>query len=459
MPERASINFYQNMLEVNSVLHQKLKRLFVLILMVLSLPILSFPVLAAENRQTPASTLLSLQQSLDLALKNNKQIKAKEKEVVIAKAAVKEAEAGFGPTLNYQAERDQSDLPQYEIGALNYQKTKLTGVIMASKPLYTGGILEKNLQLTKIQLAVAQETAKKARQQLIHDVKQAYYQVWLAKQLVQVQQASYDNLDQHVGRMQSRYRAEVASRLDVLRAQTQRDTLKPKVIKAQNQLALAKLQLAMLIGYPAEAVYEVQDEASQVELPQTVGFTLKKVLERAYQDRPELHQLEKMAESNRILTAMKKAVYKPNVSLSAGYGGLKQDLNEGEFTGAWMLTLTVGGKIYDRAIQAKIDQAKGEEEVTALQIANTRDQIRLEAEQSLQNLAAAIETTRASQANINFARETLRMTQIRVDNGMATTMDIMDAQLALDQALTGYYQGEVAYLTALVKLDLVMGKN
>lgn len=51
------------------------------------------------------------------------------------------------------------------------------------------------------------------------------------------------------------------------------------------------------------------------------------------------------------------------------------------------------------------------------------------------------------------------MTEIRVDNGMATTMDIMDAQLALDQVITWYYQGIVSYLTAEVKLDLVMGKD
>jgi outer membrane protein len=443
------------MLEVNSVLHQKLKSLFALILMVLSLP-----VLAAENNQTTATApaRLSLEQSLDLALQNNKQIQAQEKEVTIAKAAVKEAEAGFGVTLDYQAKRDQSDLPQYEVVGV-YKKTEIVGAITATKPLYTGGVLQNNLKLTKLQLAAARETARKTRQQLLYDAKQAYYNVWLAKQLLQVQQASYHNLDQHLIRMQSRYRAEVASRLDVIRAQTQRDTLKPKVINAQNQLALAKLQLATLIGYPAEQVFEVRDEANQANIPEAVTQTLAHVLDQAYQERPELQQLKYLAESNQVLTAMKEASYRPNVAVSAGYGGIQEDFHEGDWTGAWMLTFSVGGKIYDRAIQAKIDQAKGKEEVTALQIADTRDQIRLEAEQSLQNLATAIANTRASQASIHLARETLRMTQIRVDNGMATTMDIMDAQLALDQALTGYYQGIVAYLSAEAKLNLVMGKD
>jgi outer membrane protein len=427
---------------------------------VLLLMILPAQVLAAANSKTAAQPeRLSLQQSLDLALKNNKSLQAKEKQVVIANDAIKEAAAGFGVTLNYQGERDQSNLPQYEIGVLNYKKTKLTGAIIASKPLYTGGVLQNNLKLTKLQLAAAQEAARKARQQLFYDVKQAYYQVWLAKQLVQVQEASYHNLDQHLTRMQSRYRAEVASRLDVIRAETQRDTLKPKVINARNQLALAKSQLATLIGYPLEQVYEVRDEANQADIPEAVTQTMAHVVDQAYQHRPELQQLKYVAESNQVLTVMKEDSYRPNVAVNAGYGGIQEDFHEGDWTGAWMLTFSVGGKIYDRAIQAKIDQAKGKEEVTALQIADTRDQIRLEAEQSLQNLATAIANTHASRASINLARETLRMTQIRVDNGMATTMDIMDAQLALDQALTGYYQGIVAYLTATVKLDLVMGRD
>jgi outer membrane protein len=293
-------------------------------------------------------------------------------------------------------------------------------------------VLQNNLKLTKLQLAAAQEAARKAHQQLFYDVKQAYYNVWLANQLLQVQQASYHNLDQHLTRMQSRYRAEVVSRLDVIRAETQRDTLKPKVINAQNQLVLAKLQLATLIAYPTEQVYEVLDEANQADIPEAVTQTLTHVLDQAYQERPELKQLKYMAESNKVLTTMKEASYRPNVAVSAGYGGIQEDLYEGDWTGAWMLTFSVGGKIYDRALEAK---------------------------QSLQNLATAIANTRASQASINLAQETLRMTQIRVDNGMATTMDIMDAQLALDQALTGYYQGVVAYLTDTAKLDLVMGRD
>lgn len=429
------------------------------VLSIASLIFLSFQVLASDNPQTVSQPeILSLEQCLNLAFKNNKQIQEKEKKVTIAEGVVKEAKAGFWPTLNYQLKRDESDLPQYQIGP-TYEETEFIAGVNASVPLYTGGMLRNNLKLARFQLETAKEDLRKAKQQLIYDVKQAYYNVWLAEKVVQVQEASYHNLDQHVNRVRIRYNAETASKLDLMRAQVQRDTLKPKVISAQNQLVLAKLQLATLIGYPKDQPYRTEYDAAKLEMPDSVAMSLEQILNEAYQNRPELHQIQKLTEINQLLTKIQKAGYKPNVGLSVGYAGLSKDVTEEWFATAWSITVSVGGKLYDGKINAKIKQARDTEKLSRIQEADLHDKIRLEAEQSLQNYIVSIETTRANQASIELAKEALRMTQIRADNGMATTMDIMDAQLALDQALTGYYQGIVSYLTAEAKLDLVMGRD
>lgn len=435
------------------------KNLHCFVLLTASLILLSFQALASDNPQTVSQPeILSLKQCLDLAFKNNKQIQEKEKQVTIAEGAVKEAKAGFWPTLNYQAAREESDVAQFQVGK-SYEDRDFVAGISATLPLYTGGMLRNNLKLAKLQLEIAKEDLRKAKQQLTYDVKQAYYQVWLAEKVVQVQEASYHNLDQHVNRVRIRYNAETASKLDLMRAQVQRDTLKPKVISAQNQLVLAKLQLATLIGYPKDQTYQVQAEASNLKIPDSVGISLTEILNAVEQGRPELRQIQRKMEINQILTAMEKAGYKPNAGLSIAYGGKNKDVTFEDWYDAWTLTFSVGGKLYDGKINARIKQAKENVSLTEIQEANLRDQIRLEAEQSLQNLAVSIENIQANQASIDLAKEALRMTQIRVDNGMATTMDIMDAQLALDQALTGYYQGIVSYLIAEAKLDLVMGRD
>ncbi|HBF38799.1 MAG TPA: hypothetical protein DDW50_15960, partial [Firmicutes bacterium] len=62
-------------------------------------------------------------------------------------------------------------------------------------------------------------------------------------------------------------------------------------------------------------------------------------------------------------------------------------------------------------------------------------------------------------AQIDLAKENLWMTQSRFHDGLSTNMDVLDAEFALDQASNSYYSGVSAYLTALAKLDYVMGKD
>jgi len=423
----------------------------------LLLVFVSLPAFAVEQQQNMAKPeVLTLQQCLDLAMQNNKQIQEAKKQVEIAENALKEAKAGFWPTVQYQAARDQSDLPQYQLPS-GYSKTDFKFGINATLPLYTGGILENNVKLAELQLDAAKEELRKAVQSLTFNVKQAYYNLWLADQVLRVQQSSYDNMDRHYQQMQIRYRNETVSKLDLLRAEVQRDTIKPKVISAKNQVALAKLQLATLIDYPKDQEFTIDFNPDSLPIPESVAFTLSQVLEEAYQNRPEMRQLKMQSESYRILKIMEESALKPNVALSAGYVGVNKDIDVKDWSCAWNLTFSVGGKIYDRKIQAKIDQAKGKEDLAKVRENGLRDQIRLEAEQSLQNLEVSLENIRVNQSTIGLAKESLRMTQIRADNGMATTMDLMDAQLALDQTLIGYYQGIVSYSIAEAKLQSVMG--
>lgn len=429
---------------------------YLLVLLMLTLPI---GVLAAENPNPPAQPdELTLNQCLDMALKNNKSIQEAEKNVAIARDAVKQAEAAFGPTVGYQVSQDISDVTQYKVGS-SYEKTELIAGLSASLPLYTGGLLENQLKLSKLQLESAKETARKSKQQLIYNVKQAFYNVWLAEQILQVQQSSYANMQQHVVRVEALYKVGTASKFELLRAEVQRDTLKPKVISAQNQLALAKLQLATTIGLPKEKSYNVVYDINTLQLPKSVNLNLQKILDEAYQNRAELRQLRQLAEIKKTQTKMAENGYKPNVALTATYGGVNKYPSLSDWTTAFELTLSVTGKVYDRTIQTKVDQARGSEELTAIQEADLQDQIRLDAEQAIQNLELGIETTQANQANLELAKESLRMTQARFNNGMATTMDIMDAQLALDQAYNGYYQGVVTYLIAEAKIDMVTGRD
>jgi outer membrane protein len=136
-----------------------------LILPVLTV-LIALPSGVAAEGQNPVladTGVLSLDLCLEMASQNNKELGESEKKVMIADGAVKEAEAGFWPTLNYQAKREQSDVAQYQVGP-GYEKTDLVGGITATLPLYTGRMLENNLKLTRLQQEIAREDRRKAKQ-------------------------------------------------------------------------------------------------------------------------------------------------------------------------------------------------------------------------------------------------------------------------------------------------------
>ena len=423
-----------------------------IILLVLATMIFPMAVLAEEQNTT---TTLSLEQCLQMAYANSQQLKAASQNVAIAKESVKEAEAGFLPTVDYQASYTRLDeanppfVPSEDV---------FKAGISVTKPLYTGGKLTYALEIAKTNLDNMIEKERQIKQSLTYQVKEAYYKVWLTEEMVIVAQASYENMGRHTVQMEKLFKVGTASKFEVLRAQVQQESIKPQIIAAENGLSLAKLGLATLIGFDKEKQFSVKYDIQSLDLNQLNEAILAKLLNEAYTNRSELKQLQLAAKMKNLSTVIKESAFNPDAAVKFSYDGSGDELNPGSWNKSWSLTFVVNGKIFDGTIKPKIETAKVEEELLKIQESSLKDQIRLEVQQALLNIKQSLETIKANQANINLTKESLRMTQARFDAGMATTKDIMDAQLALDKASNGYYEGISNYLIALAKLDLVIGK-
>jgi outer membrane protein len=434
------------------------KSLVFLLLMTLT----TVSVCLAEENPAPAPVVLSLEKALELAYSNNQQLKAATQSVVIARENVNKAEGGFLPSVDYQFGYVKYGDDQTTLGdgmtPVSYDQS-FSGKLSATYPLYTGGKLQNALKISRIQLEMAQADEAKARQKLTCDVKEAFYQVWLAGEQLQVVQASYQNLTHHVEQVNQHYKAGTTSKFELLRAEVQRDTLKPQVIKAENGVSLAKLSLATLIGLKKDQPLTLEFDIQKVNLPDSLTVSFNDFLSQAYANRPELKQLKSGTEISKIQQDLARANRKPNVSLIGSYDGNGTELNPGSWNKTLSLTLGVKGNIFNGTNKPEINQAKAETDLYAIKEAGLKDSIRLEVDQVMQSIKESLETAKANQANIDLAKESLRLTEVRFDAGMATTMDIMDSQLALDQALNGYYNNIAVYLSAEAKLDLATGKE
>jgi outer membrane protein len=439
---------------------------FLVVFWVITLMVVPKTVLAVENPPflvQPAT--LSLDQCVEIAFKNSQSIKAAAKSVEIARAAVKEVEGGFWPRFDYSLFANKAEEPLYPYPSFlfPYAATDYSGaVISLTQPLYLGGKLTAGFQLKKEQLNMAIENERKSRQQLAFQVKQAFYQVWLAEQALKIAQSSYDNLEHHVEQIESFYQEGAISKFELLRAKVQRDSLKPQVIAAQNGLKLAKLSMTILIGFPKDQPYSAAYDSGTLQIPGQSNISADQILESAFQNRPEMRQIKQAERMSQYQKKLAEAGHKPDIVLIGQYQGASQDYTPEHWNDSklWTLTLSISGNIFDGfSTPAKITGARKNLELAMIQESGLRDQIKLEVEQSVQNIQESLEVIRANQSNIDMAKESLELTEARFAEGMATTMDVMDSQLALDHALNGYYQGIVLYLTAKAKLDLTIGKD
>jgi outer membrane protein len=421
------------------------------VMLTLGVPMGSVRVLAASTAGAGASQVLSLKAGLELAYQNSAKLKVVVQKTAIAGESVTQAEAAYRPAIDYQVSAtNQESEPEQIYG----------GGISATQPLYTFGRLTNNLELARTQLDNARQDELKIKQELTYNVIEAYYKVWVAEQSLIVATNSLENMGRHYQQVKRFYETGNASKFELLRAEVQWESLRPAVIKAQNEIALAKLSVATLIGWPQETAFTVSFDPESLPLPEEIKNVSGAIVNEAYQNRPEMRQIQIAAVAAHLKTALAEAEYRPKLGLKGEYNRAGTEFQPFDWEPTWSLTLAVTGNLYNgSATRSKVNASRQEEAINTLQETALRDQIRLEVEQALQNQKESLETIKSNRFNMELARESLRLSQARFDAGMGTTVDIMDAQLDLDKALNGYYQGIYSYLTANAKLDLVTGRS
>jgi outer membrane protein TolC len=416
------------------------------LIMILPASALSFAAEGPENR-------FSLADCLQYAYHNSEKLKSAAIAVTQSRQELRQAMAGLWPSLGYniyRAHNEQSGIEYNE----NYQAFSI------SQNLFTGGKLSAGIKQARLQLANAREDELQVKQQLTCDVKQAYYQMWLAMQKLTVAQAAYDNMEKHFHNVEKKYQEGLVPRIELLQAEVNWRKLKPDVIAAQNEIASCRSNLALLIGKQDGRELAIEGDSWLQITPQPSTVTFTDALAIAYRERPELRRMQNNIELAKAGVVIARAGYYPTLTLSDTYENNKYDPSSYGSSEIWVLKLDLSGTLFNGfATQAKVAAAKAALQKQLSNEQQLKNEIRLKLERVFQSLEESIETIEVNRVTRDLAVESLRLTQIKRDEGLATNTDLLDAQLDVDEALNGYYKGICKYLVALANLDLVVGKK
>ncbi len=417
---------------------------------------------AAQERIT-----LTLEKSIDLALSQNPFYLASRQRVDAAQAQVREAAAQFFPSLNAQGLQNLDEkvfvleFPSFIPGgrpqrvALDFTRDYQLSLAF-SLPLFTGGRLTAGYKSAKLNYLSSQESARQTTQETVFNVKRGFNNYLLAKELVRVTEEALELAEKLLQNVRNMYEVGMSSRLDLLRAEVRVANLKPPVIQAHNNLALAELSLKTLLGLdvaqPVEIIGEMTYSPVEVDLEDSIA--------RSLANRPELNQLLYQKQMAGEMIKIAKADYMPTIALSGNYNFWADNLNfkKNNWQSFYSFNLVLNIPIFNGLqTPARVARSKAlirELEYTEKGLVNN---IKFEVQSAYLNLNQAKESLLSQEKNVDAARESVRVAELNYAEGLITITDVGAAQVALSEARINYLRAIYEYVISLAQLEKAMG--
>jgi outer membrane protein len=418
--------------------------------------------------------VLTLEKALAMALEQNRDVLIAARERTKADAQENEAIAGALPQItvsgNYTRNIKKPVLfipPNSPINPSNtVQKFEL-----GSDNAYTlGASLSQPLFSKKVGVALdianlygdyADKAVLATEQDVIRQVKRAFYGILLARKLVDANRQGYDVVRANFDNVQSQYRHGSAAEFDLLRAEVQLANTEPLLISAENALALATNALKNLLAIPLDRDVVVQGEFAFEDIPRA---TLDAARENALTANPTIAGLllqESLLEKN---ISIVRAAYFPTLNLTGSYQWQTQD-NSFQFKNYnWANSLNFGLQLsytlFDGfATGARAQQAMVDKEKVHFTRLKAEEGLKIQIQSAELRMIEARKRIGAQEKSLTQAEKAVGIAQTRYKSGVGTQLELLDTQVAMTRAQTNYAQAIYDYLIAMADWQYAVGQK
>lgn len=403
---------------------------------------------------------ITLEQAVELAFRNNLQLKSRGVTFERAQASLREARAALYPSVSVSGgvsrqenilSTQSSDLStQLSDTGSSSASNALSGTVSVSYSLFTSGQRSANIRAAKQQVRYDELGIQILTEQTLQDVSNDYYALQNADELVRIQRSAVKNAQESYRVAVVRERAGVGTGFDVLQSKVQLANATQNLTSAVNDQKTARRQLAQRLNV-AQTVDLVA--ADPVQATGTWPLTLEQSIVLAFKNRLELEQFliqREIAQQNRKAAL---AALGPTISLSGSWD-ISQTFGDGSDTSSgYSVGANVAWTGFDGgAARARARQSEKDLKTAELNFADTRNQIRFNVEQAYFSLQSSRDNIQTTALAVQEAEEALRLARLRYDAGVGTQTDVINSENSLTEAQGNRVQAIIEYNQALAAL-------
>jgi len=413
---------------------------------------LILPLAAQAQGPIRKNERIDLPQAIQIALKYHPSVSAASSAVRVNESRIGQARSNYYPQVNWQTSYSKSSpfasaSTQFSSNMFDQYASNLN----LTQNIYDFGKTSSLVEIANLNTNASQQDLDNVKSQLILGVKQTYYTLLQAMKNRDVAIETVRQFQQHLDQARGFFEVGVKPKFDVTKAEVDLSTARLALIRAENAVRIARVNLNNAIGVPAAPEFTLENNL----LFEKYEIDLDEALRQAYDNRPDLRSLMlKEASANQSVELAKTGNY-PYVTGNAswGYGGNDFPVDKGWNVGALLNIPIFSGFLVKNQIseaRANLDVVKSNEELL-------KQQVRLEVEQAFSNMTEAAERIVTAELTVRQAQDNLELANGRYATGVGNPIEITDALVAVSAAKIAYISALTDYKTAQASLEKAMG--
>ncbi len=313
-------------------------------------------------------------------------------------------------------------------------------------------------QQSKIQVSQADKQLILAQQDLILRTAQAYFDVLLAQDKIDLINAQKSSISSQLAQAKGNFDAGTATVTDINEARARFDLTSAQEIAVKNELSVRKRALQAIIGQQPQALVTVSPEIKTM-VPEPAE--LDKWVEIADQNNIALSIQQQKLELANTEIDLQNAGHLPTLDAVGNFndtraGGSISGFGSDSQTSTIGLQLQIpiyqGGAVNSKVREAVANKQKAQDD---LEIARRKTE--LDTQQAYLNLESNIAQVNAYQQALTSSESQLDSTKLGYEVGIRTSVDVLNAQQQFYGAQRDLLQARYSYLLNVLQLKSVSG--
>jgi outer membrane protein, multidrug efflux system len=309
---------------------------------------------------------------------------------------------------------------------------------------------------------LATEEGRKTTQiSLIAAVANAYLSILAADELLDITRQTLATRDESVRLAKLRFDNGATSELDFRQAESLAEAARVAYAQLQRRRALDENALTLLVGRPVGAALPARDVApTPLASWQPMASVPAGLPSELLTLRPDIRRAEQLLLAANANIGAARAAFFPNISLTVGAGSASSQLSGLFKSGTWGWTLApqLALPIFDAGrSQAGLDGARARRDVAVAQYEKAIQTAFREVADALAFRTTLAEELRAIEAQAAAESARFKLSDLRYRNGVASYLDLLDAQRSLFAARQQVVQTRLAQLQNQVSLYQALG--